>query len=337
MIGQTQLTARQKAAVIVRLVMDEGGLSLSSLDADAQTALAQEMAGMDLIDRATRDQVITEFCDSLEAVGLTFPGSLDGTLDILGAALSDDTANRLRRVAALTDKGDPWERITQMPVDRIVMLANQEAVEVVALLFSKLPVAKASEAFTALGPVRARAVAHAMSMTEGVSADALLRVGQVLLRAADALPRPAIERPAVDRVGAILNFASAEIRDSVLLGLDDDDAVFAGGVRKAIFTFAHIPTRIEPRDVPRIIREVELPVLMKALVGATDGNVAAADFILANISQRMAEGLRDDMAAVGKVRPREVEEAMSAVVAAIRNLEASGEVRLIVPEDEEAA
>ncbi|MDO5704878.1 MAG: FliG C-terminal domain-containing protein [Paracoccus sp. (in: a-proteobacteria)] len=335
MMAQMALSPRQKAAVIVRLLMDgNDDMNLSALDRDHQAALAQEMAGMDLIDRTTRDAVITEFCDSLESVGVTFPGGLDGTLDMLGSSLSDDTANHLRRIAALTGKGDPWERIAALPVDKIIALANQEAVEIVALMFSKLPVSKASEAFTALGPVRARTVAHAMSMTGGVTIEALHRVGQVLLRAADALPRPAIEKPAVDRVGAILNFASAEIRDSVLQGLDDDDAEFAVDVRKAIFTFAHIPTRIQPRDVPRIVREIETPVLLRALAGATENNAISAEFILTNISQRMAEGLRDEMGSVGKQKPRDIEDAMSVVVAAIRDLEAAGELVMVVPDDE---
>lgn len=337
MVGQKTLTPRQKAAVIVRLMLDDGAIALSSLNADAQTALAQEMAGMDLIDRSTRDAVIGEFCDSLDSVGVIFPGSLDGTLDMLGGALSDDSASRLRRIAALTGRGDPWLRIADLPVDRIITLANQEAVEVVALLFSKLHVAKASQAFTALSPARARAVAHAMSMTGGVTTEALQRVGQVLLNAADALPRPAIEKPAVDRVGAILNFTTSEMRDSVLEGLDQDDAIFATGVRKAIFTFVHIPIRVEPRDVPRIIREVDNEVLLCALAGAEGDTAATSEYILANISQRMADTLRDDIAAMGKPRPREIEDAMTQIVAAVRNLVETGEIRLMMDEDQEAA
>ena len=58
------LTSRQKAAVIVRLMLAEGAdLKLSSLPVEAQARLAQDMASMDLIDRDTRDAVVDEFCD----------------------------------------------------------------------------------------------------------------------------------------------------------------------------------------------------------------------------------------------------------------------------------
>ena len=337
MIGQRILTPRQKAAVIVRLMLDEGVIQLSALDAAAQTALAQEMASMDLIDRVTRDAVINEFCDSLESVGVIFPGDLNGTLEMLGGALSEDSTQRLRRIAALTGRGDPWVRLADLPVEKIITLANQEAVEVVALLLSKLHVAKASQAFTALGPERARAVAHAMSMTGGVSAESLLRVGQVLLNAAEALPRPAIEKPAVDRVGAILNFTTTEIREKVLEGLDEDDAKFAGDVRKAIFTYAHIRDRVEPRDVPRVVREVDNQMLMRALAGASGDYAATSEFILNNISQRLAENLREDLGTVGRLRTRDIEEAMTQVVTAVRSLVETGEIKLIQPDDEEEA
>jgi len=103
MTGQTGLNQRQKAAVIVRLLLDDDEVAgLDRLNPNAQTLLAQEMAGMELIDRNTRDAVITEFCDRLESVGVTFPGDLDGTLAMLGARLSDDSSDALRRTAAIT-------------------------------------------------------------------------------------------------------------------------------------------------------------------------------------------------------------------------------------------
>ena len=52
------------------------------------------------------------------------------------------------------------------------------------------------------------------------------------------------------------------------------------------------------------------------------------------MSQRMAQSLRDEMANLGKVKEKDAEEAMSAVVAAIREMEAAGEI-FLVAEDED--
>ncbi|MGR3248099.1 MAG: flagellar motor switch protein FliG [Paracoccus sp. (in: a-proteobacteria)] len=336
MSNQIGLSQRQKAAVIVRLLLDDDEVSgLDRLTADDQTLLAQEMAGMQLVDRQTRDAVITEFCDSLESVGVTFPGGLDGTLAMLGKRLSDDSSDRLQRAAAIAGKSDPWARLCKLPKDSLIALATTESIELVALMLSKLPVEAASATFMGLPRDRARAVAQAMSMTSGVTPEALRRVGLVLLQAAEALPKPAISTPATDRMGAILNFATADLRDEVLGALDERDVDFADGVRRAIFIFAHIPDRIEPRDVPRIVRELDQPVLVRALSGTAEADVAAADFILSNLSQRMADGLREEREALGKLRPKDVDEAMTEVVSAIRRLEETAQLTLRLPQDDE--
>ncbi|MCK4713748.1 MAG: flagellar motor switch protein FliG, partial [Marinosulfonomonas sp.] len=140
----------------------------------------------------------------------------------------------------------------------------------------------------------------------------------------------------VERVGAILNFSPANTRDDVLAGLDEDDQAFATQVRKAIFTFANIPARIDPRDVPKITRGVDQAVLVTALAAASAGNLSAsADFILDNISKRMAEGMREEMKELGKVKEADGESAMGAVVAEIRALEAAGEVFFVAADEDE--
>ncbi|CAM3132551.1 FliG C-terminal domain-containing protein [Paracoccus nototheniae] len=335
MTGQIGLSQRQKAAVIVRVLLDDKEMGgLDQLDSDSQTLLAQEMVGMEVIDLQTRDAVITEFCDRLESVGVTFPGNLDGTLALLGKRLSDVSSDRLRQRAAITGQADPWPRLCILPHDALIKLANSESVELVALMMSKLPVEAASAVFVALPRDRARVVAQAMSMTSGVTPPALKRVGLVLLQAAETQPKPAIAIPAADRMGAILNFATADLRDDVLGMLDERDAEFAAGVRKAIFIFAHIPTRLEPRDVPRLTREVDQATLVRALAAPQEADSAAADFILSNLSQRMAETLREAREALGNPRPKDIEDSMTEVVAAIRRLEETNQLILKLPQDD---
>ena len=329
------LSPRQKAAVVVRVMLADGvGLDLSRLPPDMQALLAQEMAGMELVDRDTCDGVIAEFCDMIEAVGATFPGSIDGTLDFLGAHLSADTTSRLRRMAALNGATDPWDRIASLPAAQLAEVARTEAVEVAAVMFTRLPVARASEVFGLLDTALARQIAYAMSLTGGIEAPALRRIGLALVRAIDARPQPAIDAQPVDKVGAILNFAPALTRDTVLAGLDQDDADFAGRVRRTIFTWANIPRRIDPRDVPRVVREVDVATMTRALAGAAGDDAATAEFLLSSLSARLADSMREEMDSAGKVAAKDAEDAMNAVVAAIRRMEQAGELFLIVEEDE---
>ena len=135
-------------------------------------------------------------------------------------------------------------------------------------------------------------------------------------------------------MGAILNLSPAVTRDTVLAGLDDDDAEFAGRVRKAIFTWANIPRRIDLRDVPRIVREVDAMTITRALAGAAGDNAPTVAFLLSGLSSRLADSMREEMETIGKVTAKDAEEAMNAVVAAIRRMEQAGELFLLVEEEE---
>ena len=109
-------------------------------------------------------------------------------------------------------------------------------------------------------------------------------------------------------MGAILNSSSTPTRDDVLSGLDESDQVLATAVRRAIFTFANIPTRVEPRDIPRVLRVVDPAMLLTAMAGAEAAGFSdPRDFILENMSGRMADQLREDIAEAGKIKPADAD------------------------------
>ena len=330
------LSAREKAAVIVRFLLAEGAaLPLSALPEHLQAALTEQIGQMRLVDRTTLAQVVEEFLSELEQVGLAFPGGIEGALQVMGGHISPNAASRLRRLAGASAKADPWDRLTALPIDRLIPVLEEESIEVAAVMLSKLPVARSAELLGKLPGDKARRVAYAVSLTGNVDPETVRRIGMSLVAQLDAQPPRAFDTGPVERVGAILNVSGAQTRDEVLAGLEAEDASFAAQVRKAIFTFVHLPARVTARDVPKIIRLVDQPVLVTALTGA-QGNAeqaAAAEFLLANMSQRMAQGLREDMAARGKVKEKEAEEAMTAIITAVRQLEAAGELALVKEDD----
>ncbi|RMD90135.1 MAG: flagellar motor switch protein FliG [Alphaproteobacteria bacterium] len=329
------LSRRTKAAIIVRLV-EAGGLSLplSERPEAQQAALARDMARLRYIDRATLEAVAHEFAEEREGVGLAFPGDIDRALAVLEGQISAHAAAELRREAGLGRDRDPWVRIAELDAARLVRVLEEESVEVGAVMLSKLPVPRAAELLGQLPGERARRISLAVSRTAAVRPDTVRRIGQAIVERLEAEPPSAFAAEPVQRLGAILNFSPAATRNRVLEEIEAEDASFAEGVRRAIFTFANIPARIDPRDVPKITREVDQAELIRALAAASalEEEKAAAEFILANMSQRMAGQLREEMEALGKLRPEEGEAAMNAVVAAIRALEEAGEIVLTAEE-----
>ena len=331
-----QPSPRQKAAIIVQFLLADGGsLPLAKLPDQMQAALAEQMALMRMVDRRTLAAVIEEFMAELDQVGLSFTGGIEAALAMMDGHISANAASRLRRIAASNDSSDPWERLTAMSVLTLLPVLEEESIEVGAVMLSKLPVAKAAELLGKLPGEKARRVAYAVSQTGNVDPDTVRLIGISLAGQLESQPLRAFNANPVERVGAILNFSAALTREDVLKGLDEADAGFAQQVRRAIFTFVHLPQRVLGRDVPKLIRIVDQSLLVTALAASTGASdlEAAADFILSNMSQRMAQGLREEMVARGKVKEKDAEDAMNQIISAVRQLESAGELVLIQDDD----
>lgn len=332
-----RLTRRQKAAIIVRFLLNEGAdVRLSDLPDALQGTLTAQMGSMRYVDRSTLISVVNEFATELEAMGLTFPHGMAGALTALDGRISPQTAARLRKEAGVRQFGDPWEQVRAASVEDLVPIVLAESTEVAAVMLSKLDVARAADLLSRLPGDTARRVTFAVSQTDAVTPGAVDRIGLALAAQLNDIPKTAFDEGAAGRIGAILNSTSSTLRDDVLTGLDAEDQAFAEQVRRAIFTFANIPARVTAADVPKVAREVDQAILVKALTAASAGDLAeVTEYILGNMSKRLGEGIREEMEELGRVKVKEGEEAMTEVVNGIRRLAAAGDITLIQPDPED--
>ena len=329
-----RLGSRQKAAVIVRLLLSQNvSPGLDRLSPDMQADLARTMASLGPISRATLAEVVRDFTARLDGLALTAPKGLVAALALLEPYISPIARDGLRAEAEAGDPTDPWTRLAAMEADRLRPLLLTESAEIAAILLSKLGVAKAALLLANLPEPRAQIIAHAVSLTATVTPAMVDRIGAHLLAQMLADPEPAFRSSPVDRVGAILNSVSGALRETLLGGLENRDAAFAGEVRRAIFTFHHIPKRVDPTDVPRILRRVEPDAVTRAVAAGLAEAPLTVEFLLKNMSKRLAEQIRDEAETMPKPRQEDGEAAMAEIVTAIRALEEDGEIRLIPPED----
>ncbi len=330
----SKLSPREKAAIVVRLLLTYGAVpALSELSEGKQTALAVQLARMTPVDQETVAAVATEFADEIERIGLSFPTGLDGALGMLDGVISDGATARLRQMNPTGYRGNPWDDVGNTEAERLLPYLESESVEVAAVILSKLDVTKAAEILGKLPGERSRRITFAISQTGNVAPGVVHRIGVSLSEELEARPVTAFDTGPVKRVGDILNYTQSSIRDEVLTGLDEDDKEFADDVRAAIFTFANIAERIAPRDVPRIQRDLDPDDMILITAGAEGVDVESVDFILENISKRMAEGIRDDAKEKADVKQDELEAAMLRVVSVIRGLEAAGEIFFVAKEE----
>lgn len=311
-------------------------MPINELPDDLQRKLTTQMGSMRFVDRSTLADVVTEFASEVESMGLTFPKGVAGALTALDGRISQQTAHRLRKEAGVRQFGEPWEQVCAAPTDALLEILRSESIEVAAVLMSKLDVTRAAELLSTLPGALARRIAYEISQIKSVTPDAVDRIGLSLASQLHEVPDVAFSEGPDKRVGEILNCSSAETRDEVLSGLDEADESFAAKVRRAIFTFVNIPERVTELDLPTIVRQVDRDTMLKAFAyGQSDPETnETVEFVLKNISGRMADAMREEIDELEKVSKKDGEAAMTEVVNTIRRMEAAGEVTLIVPEED---
>lgn len=334
-----QMTRRRKAALIVQLLISDGSkLALSSMPEQVQEDLTRELGAIRLIDRETVNAVAEEFADLLDAIGLSAPGGVHAALDALAGQISPQLANRLRDQIENRGGADPWPRLQNLSTDDVTRILTEESIPIGAVMLSKLPVTRAAEVLSRLPGERARRITFAVRQTADIAPDAVMRIGQALVTDYCRSRITAFDKAPVERVGAILNSSQAATREDVLVGLDENDADFAKDVRRKIFTFADIPTRLRAIDVPGCLRAIDagdLSIAIAYALGAGGDLEEAANFILGNISQRMAAQMKEEAAERSTVSAKTGEPALNAVSAAIRGLAEDGAIKMVDPNGEE--
>jgi len=81
---------------------------------------------------------------------------------------------------------------------------------------------------------------------------------------------------------------------------------------------------LDPQAMGALLREVESEVLIDALKGIEEDQ---REVFFRAMSSRAADGVRDEIAARGRLKLAEVQEAQRAVVAAARRLAADGVIQ----------
>lgn len=328
------LTGVQKAAIIVRaLIASEADIPLTGLPKEMQAELAQTLARMRLVDRATMNAVVEEFIDTLEQVGLSFPDTLDAALSLIEDKMDQSTAKRLRAMSRGGDLDDAWMALELAEDEALLAVLKQESQVVAAVLLSKLSTEKAARLLMQLGPDLAQTLALGIAQTEAIGPDAVARIGATLAEQISAKPVRAFSDPPKKRVGEILNSSTPEMRDSLLERLDSADSVFASDVRKSIFTFKDIATRVQSRDVPALMRTINDADMLIMIAANAPEDQPSITFLLENMSKRAAQTLQDDAPTLPPPSAQEHGAAANRIAAAVRALADTGEIALTSVED----
>lgn len=324
------LSKPERAAIILGVLGAEAASPiLEQMDEACHRSFARAMARLRQIDPETVEAVVRDFVASLAASTMAVSGGLDRAREMLAGVTDDTVLADILDEADLPTARNVWEKLEKVENAALAEMLEKEHPQTAAVIVDRLPSDKAASILDHLSIDATCRIMLGMNRAAKLSPKVVEAIGQSVSRDFLAHQKRSKQATPADKIGAIMNSSSGEMRSDVLDFLDRTEPDLHSEVRKRMFTFDDIPDRVEKRDVTAIVRATPNEVLLPALAGAEENAPATRDYILANISSRVAEQIRDEVAELGPVKLRAAEEAQAQIVRIIRTLQAEGTVTLI--------
>lgn len=337
-IGGSERTAAdlrpaEKAAIILAALGPAAAAPvLQDLGEANIRRFARIIANMGLIPGAVLDQVVREFLVEMGGED-DINGGLATARKMLAGALDRDAYARVMEDVQGNVRLSIWDKIGNAPVGGLANFLAAEHPQVGAVVLGRLRPDRAARVLERLPSDLAQVIVLRMSRVPRLEQGVLEQVKSVIEEEfLSVIQREQASKKPAELLAALMNHVSNAAREQFLAQLEADEPVFAAEVQRVMFTFADILARVSPRDITRITREVEDATLMAALKTGLENHPKVVEFILGNLSRRLAERMAEDLTNMLPVPLKEGEAAQAALVKAIQTLAQKGEIKLNQPE-----
>lgn len=224
----------------------------------------------------------------------------------------------------------PFDFLRQADPDHLLNFIQAEHPQTLALVLSYLEPQTASRILGALPLDLQPEVARRIACMNRTMPEVVREVERVLEKKLSTLASEEYTAAGgVESIVEILNLADRSTERRIIESLGKDDQALAEDIKKRMFVFEDIFT-LERAAVEKLVARIDAELLLRAMKAAPE---ELKSLIWSCIPKGEAEGLKARFDELGKVRLSEVDAAQQKIVAAIREMEDSGEVVIERPED----
>jgi flagellar motor switch protein FliG len=326
---KNDLNDLEKAAILMTLVgQKEAAEVIKHLEPREINRLASAMARLPKVAKDAAENVFQEFASLMNeqtAVGVGVEEYLRGALV---EAIGEKRASGL--LERLMHGGDTAgiEAVKWQDPRVVAELIRGEHPQIVAMILAYMDSDQAMLVVQQLPDELVEQVIPRLATLDMIPPNALQELNEALK---DQLvgESPQVRLTTVGGVKAaaeILNQFDGSRSQNMLNSIKQYDAELAQRIYDNMFVFADL-VDVDDRSIQTLLREVDQNLLVPALKGVDD---SLREKIFRNMSQRAAEGLKEEIETKGPMRLAEVEAAQRQILVAAQSLEAEGKINLRV-------
>ncbi|QKV54495.1 flagellar motor switch protein FliG [Comamonas antarctica] len=313
------------AILLMSLGEEEAAEVFKHLTPKEVQKLGETIARMRGVSREKVDFVINRFHDDAGAQSLLVNDASDYVRSVLKRALGEDKASLL--IDRILQGGDVSgiESLKWMDPLSVAELLRNEHPQIVAAILVHLEYEQAAAVLMQL-PERFRCeVVLRVATLEGIQPTALKDLNEVLfkvLAGGDKVRKTSLG--GVKTAAEMINQLGGNADAAVLETIRNYDVDLAQKIMDKMFVFDDL-VKLDDRSLQLVLRETASETLIVALKG---GTMEVRDKILANMSMRASEALREDLESRGPMRLSEVEAQQREILKVVRRLAEEGQITI---------
>ncbi|MBI1261040.1 MAG: flagellar motor switch protein FliG [Rhizobiales bacterium] len=325
------LTGPQKAAIfMLSMGGDDAAPLWDMLDEDELRELTVIMSSLGTVQAPTVEKLLVEFASKISGTG-ALVGSYESTERLLMKFMPEERVlsvmDEIRGPAGRT----MWEKLGNVNETVLASYLRNEYPQTVAVVLSKIRTEHAARVLGCLPEDFALEVVSRMLRMEAVQKDILDKVEQTLRSEFISNLSRTNRRDSHELMAEIFNNFDRQTEGRFLAALEERSRESADKIKALMFTFEDLG-KLDPGSIQTLLRAVDKNKLGIALKGASD---TLRDLFFANMSERAAKILREDMELMGPIRLKDVDDAQTNMVNIAKDLANKGEIMIAANSEED--
>jgi flagellar motor switch protein FliG len=307
--------------MLLSLGEEQAAKLFSMMEDDEIKEISQIMANLGTIGANIVERLFVDFADAISNTG-SLVGSYESTERLLLKSLGKDRVTTIMEEIRGPAGRTMWDKLGNVHEQVLANYLKNEYPQTVAVVLSKIKPDHAARVLSLLPEGFAMEVVMRMLHMEAVQKDVLESIEKTLRTEFMSNLARTARRDAHEMMAEIFNNLDRSTESRFITALEERNRESAEKIKQLMFTFEDL-IRLDSAGVQTLLRHVEKEKLALALKGASD---PIKELFMSNMSGRAGKMLQEDIAALGPVRLRDVEEAQSAVVTLAKELSNSGQI-----------
>jgi flagellar motor switch protein FliG len=314
--------ARNAAILMLSIGEERAAALFKQMDDNEIRDVSRQMSMLGRISSEEVERVLTDFASSVSTGG-TVVGSWQNTERILRSFLEEDRVSDILEEMRGPAGRTMWEKLANVSEDILANYLKNEYPQTVAVIMSRIKPGHAARVLSALPGEFAYEVIERMLLMDNVSREVIDSVEGTLRNEFMKNLAARNKRDSHEVMAEIFNNLDRANEAKFMGLLEQRRLEDANRIRAMMFTFEDL-MKTDDKGIQTILREVPDKEKLKiALKGAPE---ELRQRFFANMSERAAKILQEDMAGMGPVRVKDVDEAQQAVVAVAKRLADEGQI-----------